>query len=421
MPESKGIILVVDDTPANLQLLESILQEKGYTVRAAISGQMALKAVRHQTPDIILLDINMPEMNGFEVCRVLKSDPALVDIPVIFVSAAVDTADKLHAFEEGGVDYVTKPFQPLEVLARVTTHLSLSRVRKELADKNQELEQAMCNLKLAQTQLVQSEKMAALGLLTAGIAHELNNPLNFVAASVQALKKIVTPLDELMNLCQSQPQANAAETVELMDAWNRQHKPVELQQTMNELVNNACYGVARAAEIVSSLRIFSRLDEAEQKSANLHECLDAALLLLHSRYSDKIRIERKYGELPPWLCQPGKLNQVFMNLLSNAVDAIFAKPETGKDEIIRISTRTEERSGRYYAVIEIADSGIGMTEEVKQRLFQPFFTTKDVGKGVGLGLAISHGIVHDHGGTIEVESEAGHGSLFRVLLPQTDI
>ena len=421
MPESKGIILVVDDTPANLQLLESILQEKGYTVRAAISGQMALKAVRHQTPDIILLDINMPEMNGFEVCRVLKSDPALADIPVIFVSAAVDTADKLHAFEEGGVDYVTKPFQPLEVLARVTTHLSLSRVRKELADKNQELEQAMCNLKLAQTQLVQSEKMAALGLLTAGIAHELNNPLNFVAASVQALKKIVTPLDELMNLCQSQPQANAAETVELMDAWNRQHKPVELQQTMNELVNNACYGVARAAEIVSSLRIFSRLDEAEQKSANLHECLDAALLLLHSRYSDKIRIERKYGELPPWLCQPGKLNQVFMNLLSNAVDAIFAKPETGKDEIIRISTRTEERSGRYYAVIEIADSGIGMTEEVKQRLFQPFFTTKDVGKGVGLGLAISHGIVHDHGGTIEVESEAGHGSLFRVLLPQTDI
>ena len=421
MPESKGTILVVDDTPANLQLLESILQEKGYTVRAAISGQMALKAVRHQTPDIILLDINMPEMNGFEVCRVLKSDPALADIPVIFVPAAVDTADKLHAFEEGGVDYVTKPFQPLEVLARVTTHLSLSRVRKELADKNQELEQAMCNLKLAQTQLVQSEKMAALGLLTAGIAHELNNPLNFVAASVQALKKIVTPLDELMDLCQSKPQANAAETVEHMDAWNRQHKPVELQQTMNELVNNACYGVARAAEIVSSLRIFSRLDEAEQKSANLHECLDAALLLLHSRYSDKIRIERKYGELPPWLCQPGKLNQVFMNLLSNAVDAIFAKPETGKDEIIRISTRTEERSGRYYAVIEIADSGIGMTEEVKQRLFQPFFTTKDVGKGVGLGLAISHGIVHDHGGTIEVESEAGHGSLFRVLLPQTDI
>jgi CheY-like chemotaxis protein len=163
MAESRGTILVVDDAPANLQLLESILQEKGYTVRAAINGQMALKAVSHQAPDIILLDINMPSMNGYEVCRALKSDPLLAEIPVIFVSAAVETADKLHAFEEGGVDYVTKPFQPLEVLARVETHLTLSRVRRELERKNSQLEQAMRDLRLAQTQLVQYvRKMSAL-------------------------------------------------------------------------------------------------------------------------------------------------------------------------------------------------------------------------------------------------------------------
>ena len=125
MAENKGTVLIVDDTPANLQLLESILQGQGYAVRAAISGQMALKAVRIQAPDLILLDINMPEMNGFEVCHALKADPLLVEIPVIFVSAAVETADKLRAFEEGGVDYVTKPFQSLEVLARVATHLEL--------------------------------------------------------------------------------------------------------------------------------------------------------------------------------------------------------------------------------------------------------------------------------------------------------
>jgi putative two-component system response regulator len=129
-----GTILIVDDTPANLQLLESILQERGYAVRAAISGQMALKAVRVQAPDLILLDINMPEMNGFEVCHALKADPLLKGIPVIFVSAAVDTADKLRAFEEGGVDYVTKPFQALEVLARVATHLELKRHRDNLED-----------------------------------------------------------------------------------------------------------------------------------------------------------------------------------------------------------------------------------------------------------------------------------------------
>ncbi len=134
MAGHKGTVLIVDDTPANLQLLESILHEQGYAVRAAISGQMALKAVRVQPPDLILLDINMPEMNGFQVCHCLKEDPQLMGIPVIFVSAAVDTADKLRAFEEGGVDYVTKPFQPLEVLARVATHLELKRHRDGLEE-----------------------------------------------------------------------------------------------------------------------------------------------------------------------------------------------------------------------------------------------------------------------------------------------
>ena len=134
MAENRGTVLIVDDTPANLQLLEAILQERGYRVRAAISGQMALKAVRIQAPDIILLDINMPEMDGFQVCRALKSDPRFMDIPVIFVSAAVDTADKLRAFQEGGVDYVTKPFQPLEVLARVETHLELKHHQENLEE-----------------------------------------------------------------------------------------------------------------------------------------------------------------------------------------------------------------------------------------------------------------------------------------------
>lgn len=376
---------------------------------------MALKAVRLQAPELVLLDINMPEMNGYQVCQALKSDPALAEIPVIFVSAAIDTSDKLHAFQEGGVDYITKPFQPLEVLARVETHLALARTRRELAHKNAELELTMCNLKLAQTQLVQSEKMAALGLLTAGIAHELNNPLNFIAASVQGLKKTVAPVDELINICQSLPAS-----IDHIATWNRENQPAELRETMNELVDNACYGANRAAEIVGSLRIFSRLDEAELKSTNLHENLDAALLLLHSRYKDYIRIDRQYGEIPCWVCQPGKLNQVFMNLLANAVDAILAKPEPGIGESIRVATRMEERNGRFCAVVEIADTGTGMAEEIQARLFQPFFTTKDVGKGVGLGLAISHGIISDHGGCIEFASTPGQGSLFRVVLPRND-
>lgn len=415
----KAMILIVDDTPANLQLLETILQEKGYDVRGAINGPMAVKAARLQAPDLVMLDINMPEMNGFEVCRALKSDPALASIPVIFVSAAVETADKLRAFDEGGVDYVTKPFQSQEVLARVETHLELSRVRRELQRQNAELARTLEHLTRAQVQLVQSEKMAALGLLTAGVAHELNNPLNFVAASVQGLKKTVAPVDALMALCQALPGGEREGVIGRIEAWSRENEPGELRANMNELVENACYGANRAAEIVGSLRIFSRLDEADRKSVNLHECIDAALLLLHGSYKDRIRIERHYGELPPWQCQPGRLNQVFMNLLGNAIDAVLSKPASS-DDSIRVSTGTQERDGRYCAVVEIADSGTGMTDEVRQHLFEPFFTTKEVGKGVGLGLSISHGIVRDHEGAIEVESELGRGSVFRVILPQLE-
>lgn len=413
MNEVKGSILIVDDSTANLMLLESILKEHGYNVRAAISGELALMTIKRQAPDIILLDVNMPGMNGYEVCRALKADALLAEIPVIFVSAATDTADKLRAFEEGGVDYVTKPFQSQEVLARVETHLTLSKARNELEQKNMALESAMTELKQTQAQLVQSEKMAALGMLTAGIAHELNNPLNFIAASVQALKKIVTPFEQLIHLCEK-----AGENCDHFKKWCGENDHNELCETLIELVDNSCYGANRAAEIVRGLRVFTRLDESGLKSTDLHENLESVLLLLHNRYLKRIKITKNYGELPTWVCQPGKLNQAFMNLISNAIDAIYAKEEQGQDDEIIITTRLEERADKFYAVIEISDNGVGMTDEIRQRLFQPFFTTKDVGEGVGLGLAITHGIVHDHGGVIEVETSPGKGSLFRVIIPQ---
>lgn len=413
MPDSRGVILIVDDSPANLTLLDSILQEQGYTVRAAISGELALKNIQRQLPDLVLLDVNMPGMSGYDVCKALKDDPALAEVPVIFVSAASDTADKLRAFEEGGVDYVTKPFQTQEVLARVETHLTLAAARKELEQKNSALENALAELKQAQAQLVQSEKMAALGMLTAGIAHELNNPLNFVAASVQALRKIVTPFEQLIRLCEESHHHCGH-----FEKWCRENNHADLCETLVELVDNSCYGANRATEIVRGLRVFTRLDESGMKNTDLHENLDSVLLLLNSRYQNRIRIIRDYGELPTWECQPGKLNQVFMNLVSNAIDAIYAKPETSDRDEIVISTRLENRSGGYYAIVEISDTGTGMTDEVKQKLFQPFFTTKEVGDGVGLGLAISYGIVRDHEGAIEVESAPGKGSVFRVIIPQ---
>lgn len=414
-----GDVLVVDDNPANLQLLETILQERGYSVRGALSGQVALRAARSRPPDIVLLDIRMPEMTGFDVCRELQADERLRPVPVIFISAATDPEDKVRAFREGGRDYVTKPFQAEEVLARVATHLSLARAQADLEARNAALEKALADLKAAQARLVESEKLASLGLLTAGIAHELNNPLNFVAGSVQGIRRTLDPVRQLLadftRLAEDRPSLS-----DTLREWLEANDADELRGTLEELSVNACTGVERAAEIVRGLRIFSRLDEADRKATNLHENLEAALLLIHSRYAGRIRVDRQYAELPPWLCQPGRINQVFMNLLVNAVDSILGKANPGPDEVIGIRTRLEDRAGSRWAVVEVSDTGIGMGARVREHLFEPFFTTKEAGRGTGLGLAISRTIVQEHGGLIEVESCEGAGSTFRVFLPPLD-
>jgi signal transduction histidine kinase len=416
---ASGDVLVVDDNPANLQLLETILQERGYSVRGALSGHVALRAARSRPPDIVLLDIRMPEMTGFEVCRELQADDRLRPVPVIFISAATDPDDKVRAFREGGRDYVTKPFQAEEVLARVETHLSLSRAQAELEARNAALEKALADLKAAQARLVESEKLASLGLLTAGIAHELNNPLNFVAGSVQGIRRTLDPVRQLLadftRLAEDRPALSGT-----LREWLEANDADEIRGTLEELSVNACTGVERAAEIVRGLRIFSRLDEADRKATNLHENLEAALLLIHSRYAGRIRVNRQYADLPPWQCQPGRINQVFMNLLVNAVDSILGKATPGPDEVIGIRTRLEDRGGSRWAVVEVSDTGSGMGAHVREHLFEPFFTTKEVGRGTGLGLAISRTIVEEHGGLIEVESREGAGSTFRVLLPPLD-
>jgi signal transduction histidine kinase len=264
------------------------------------------------------------------------------------------------------------------------------RVRERTAQlevMHQELAGAYADLKSAETQLVHSEKMASLGRLVAGVAHEINNPVSFIATSVAPLRK---------RLAEAAVDAPA--------------DVVPLLKEAEEIADVMARGAERTAAIVRDLRSFSRLGEAKRKPADLHDGLEVSLRLLESRWKGRLTVHRDYGEMPLVECDPGQLNQVFMNVLANACDATAANGN------IWITTRREGDE----AVVTVRDDGVGMTPDVREHVFDPFFTTKDVGGGTGLGLAISHGVVTAHGGRIEVESAPGTGATFRIILPIGD-
>jgi two-component system NtrC family sensor kinase len=404
---SSATILVVDDNPTNLDVLRALLKRQGYRVRIATSGELALRSARARPPDMILLDVNMPEMDGFEVCAHLVAERDLRDVPIIFVSAEVDTESVVFGLALGAVDYITKPVRAEELRARVEAHLALRSVRLELQRQNDEL-------KRTQARLVQAEKMAALGVLTAGIAHELNNPINYLRSSAHTLQRLVAALAEFCEATQQLelPQDDPARA--LLGALVRRHRVPRTIEGVEELAGNITLGADRAAEIVRGLRQFSRLDMAEQEVADLHQCIEATLLLLRHRTKQGVEIHRDFGTLPRCLCYPGKLNQVLMNLLVNALDAVEQEPGSGR---VTLRTRAVELDGARAVSIVVEDDGPGIPVEHRERIFEPFYTTKSQGRGVGLGLSISYGLVQEHGGELRVGPSPQGGASFEIVLP----
>jgi C4-dicarboxylate-specific signal transduction histidine kinase len=406
-------ILIVDDVPANLQLLSGMLMKQGYKVRPATSGALALEAARRAPPDLILLDVTMPEMDGFEVCRRLKAEPELADIPVLFISALGDASDKVRAFGEGGQDYITKPFQVEEVLARVNTHLALRRAVREAQERNAVLSETLEELKKAQHQLVMSEKMAALGVLAAGVAHELNNPLNFVKTSCHGLEKDIHDLLAVVAFCRKR--MNEEQRAEL-EELERELDFATLTQEAPELLSHIFEGLWRAGDIVSCMQVFSRTDEALSSDIDLNELVESVLVVLNNRYKQRIVIEKKFSALPALTGNVGKLSQVAMNILNNAIDAVETLEAPERRRIV-LSTEVCAREGRRHVVLRVADAGPGIPYETQRRVFDPFFTTKSVGRGTGLGLFICNNLIQEHGGMIEVSSAPGQGAVFSVFLP----
>ncbi len=284
----------------------------------------------------------------------------------------------------------------------------LEQQKQETEQKNADLENTLEKLKEAQNQLVQSEKMASVGQLTAGIAHEINNPINFVSANIKPLKRDVTDvIDVLKRYEQAVSQGCNESGFKDIEKQKNEIDFDYLLEEIDSLLKGIEEGANRTTEIVRGLRNFSRLDEDEQKLSDIQQGIDSTLMVLHNELKNKVDVKTEYGQIPQILCYPGKLNQVFLNILQNANHAI---EESGT---ITIKTWLEES----WVFISIKDDGNGMKSDVVKRIFEPFYTTKDVGKGTGLGLAISYGIIQDHDGDIEVRSKPGNGSEFIIKLP----
>ncbi|WP_392533572.1 response regulator [Nostoc sp. C117] len=433
----KRNILVVDDTPDNLRLLSAMLTAQGFEVRKALNGKMALTACQMVLPDVILLDINMPGMDGYQVCQQLKADDKTCEIPVIFISALDDVVDKAKAFDVGGVDYIAKPFHGAEVVLRIENQINLRLLQVKLQEKNFLLQQALDNLKAVQVQQIQNEKMVALGQLVAGIAHEINNPISFIYGNLQYAGQYV---QDLVNIIEVYQQEYSKPTVKIQQIA----KDIDLNFVINDLQNliGAMYrGSNRIREIVLALQNFSRHDESDMKQVNIHEGIENSLVMLQHRLKETVDrlaivVVKDYGNLPPVTCYASELNQVFMHLLNNAIDAlengvgIRGNPEwrdggireqgdDGNDPCpmpqIRICTEMVDSN---MVKIAIADNGVGIEESLLGRLFDPFFTTKPVGKGSGLGLSISYQIiVQKHQGKITCNSVIGQGAEFAIEIP----
>lgn len=536
----KQNILIVDDRPENLIALESLLEAPERVIVRAGSGEEALERMLEYEFSLVLMDVQMPGMDGFETVELIRGFERTRYVPVIFVTAI--SKEQKHIFkgyEVGAVDYLFKPIDPMVLKSKVAVFLELDSKKKELqsaletieaqhnemrqkrnelqaaldeissliqqvaqskgysirfsnpnlkkcyevmecrkvecpcfgkepmrcwqvagtyclgevrgnfAEKisscrecptykestsnfiyqlgehfnnmmniletqHHELEKSYADLKTTQSQLLQQEKMASVGQLAAGVAHEINNPTGFIMSNLTSLRKyagrlleFVTVQSEALDLVEGNDGKLAGELISEVREKRRVLKIDRVVEDMGRLIDESYDGAERVKKIVENLKSFSRLDEAESKMTDINAALENTIGIAWNEIKYKAVINRDYGEIPHTFCHSGGLNQVFLNLLINAAQAI------DKEGVITVKSWQEGES----IFVSIGDTGCGIPEEIRRRIFEPFFTTKEVGKGTGLGLSIVYDIVKKGDGRISVESEEGKGSIFTVEIP----
>lgn len=419
-------ILVVDDE----QLLEYVIQQKfRQKIRAkeiefvfAHNGKEALEKIAEFPPfDLVLTDINMPEMDGLTLLEKLSQ----IDntLKAVVISAYGDMQNIRSAMNRGAFDFLTKPidFQDMEITIQRALE-TVTQARKNLIE-----------LQEVQTQLIQNEKMVSVGQLVAGVAHEIYNPISFIIGNIEHAETYFQGLMTALSIYQQHCSLNDPEVQTQIEALDIPFLLEDLPQLLNSMKG----GTERILGISISLRSFSRADSTSKVPFNIHEGIDSSLLILRHRLKanegkSEIKVIKDYGTFPPVVCYPGQLSQVFLNILANAIDALEERDSgRSRDEIkanpnfITIRTFLTNESEKNlqdnstsHVRISITDNGRGMTEEVRQRVFNYLFTTKAIGKGTGLGLSISRSIVEEkHGGWLTCNSTPGEGTEFIIEIP----
>lgn len=422
--EFKADILIVDDVPENIRFLSSFLGQQGYQVRKAINGKSAFVAIESLPPELILLDINMSEMDGYEVCKTLKSSPLTSEIPIIFLSAGNDLNDKVKAFEAGGVDYITKPFQLEEVLVRIETQLRIQSLQQKLQEQNIQLQSALTDLQKAQAKLVQREKMSSVARIVGEISHEINNPLSFILCNSKPACDYAAKLITLLRLYDEEFLGQS----EKIESFKKEFDLDFIVEDFEGLIDSIKSGAQRINSVVKALRIFYNIDALTLEKADIRGCMDDAIKLVQGRLDSaedqslpRIEVLRRYAPVPLIDCHANQLRKAFFNLLENAIDSLENRLKVGpKTFQPRIEVEASVDEPQSLLVISIRDNGCGISKEHQSCLFEPFFSTKTGVCGVGMGLFTSYQVIVEmHKGSLTYQSDPNVGSDFVISLPLT--
>jgi signal transduction histidine kinase len=415
-------ILVVDDTPDMAILMSMAVKKQGYTPTIAGNGAQALQLAHSLRPDAILLDVMMPDMDGLQVLSHLKNSPELCDIPVILVTAKQEDRDVINGLDAGAHDYVCKPFKREILAARLRSAVRMKQHHDRLTTLARQLQDEMAAGDRMRQELMHAQKLESIGNLAAGIAHEINTPAQYVGDNTRFLQDVfrdvenlLTDLDRLViaakeGVVPPELVAEIEQAVQTADvAYIRDETPKAIQQSLE--------GIERVAGIVRAMKEFSHPGTSEMDLADLNQAIDSTITVTRNEWKYIAELETQFDpHLPQVPCRISDINQVVLNVLMNAAQAIMESVgdgSQGKGKII-VSTHNDGD----FAEIRVADTGVGIPAEIQDRVFDQFFTTKEVGKGTGLGLSIAYAIiVKNHGGSIAFESTPGQGTTFVIRLP----